>query len=459
MTCNRMIHPSIRRWGATAIVLVAVIVAAMAGTASAQLPTVRFAWSQYSVHEANTDAPIALVISTPPDVQTWVGVDLTPGTATVGDDFVGGNTVAIFETAGPDTAYAYVQIYNDPDVEGPETILLSISPNPAYYEVGEPSTATLTIIDDDSETPIAHFEYAEDVPVDPWGRLNLAMLPGNTVPVDVVIDFLPPGGTTVYYSSTADGQIHPVVFDSGTRQTIELPAPEIPGGAAYATNDLRLLNPAGKNSIGMWIDLIVFSAATGDPECVACSYAFLYITVLHADCGIIRELCPEAPCITSAAGPSPPGRSAKLLDLASDLATLRDYRDQVLLPSGAGDYYVQLYQDLSPDIATAILQRPALVYRVAATWEQWLPAVAAVVAGQGDSFTITTEMQTNLLNIMTEFQEVGSSTLANYMTQFRAALDLDHIAGQSAATMQSLIESNPMDAEPASWGKLKTLYR
>jgi hypothetical protein len=142
-----------------------------------------------------------------------------------------------------------------------------------------------------------------------------------------------------------------------------------------------------------------------------------------------------------------------------DLEVAQRYRDEILLGSPGGSYYTQLYADYSPAIATAILQRPALIHRVAAVWDLWTPAVAAQVDGQGASFTITGEMQTALLDIMVELEEVGSPALANLIGEFRTALDLENIVGISAADMQGRIDNNSMEVERSSWGEVKAMYR
>ncbi len=443
-------------------VLAGAVLLASASMVVAQ-PTVSFAFTQYSVVEQNTNAMVALVISEPPSAAISVYVQIDPGTATFGDDFVSGTTFTIFEPGVADTVYASIQIYDDSVLEPPETILLSLIDGGALYQVGEPSAAVLTIVDDDSQTPPAHFEVSDDIPLDPLGRLTEATAPGTTVAVDVVIDTLPPGGAVVWYTSSIDGGLHALEFGGSTRQTLQVPAAAVSGGDLSATHELRLLNQTNKRvSSSNWFVLFAFLAdeINGSADyCFACVFAYMYSIMRPADCAPIADIC-GLPCpdkrLDDAETEYPAGD--KTFNPGPDLDMLRRYRDEILVPSTVGDYYVQLYHDLSDDLAVAVLQRPALIHRVAEAWDLWLPAVGAEVGGQGDSFLITAEMQAALVGVMNEFAEVGSPELGGAMADFQSALDLANITGLTASDLQTRIEDNSMSIEPASWGAVKSLF-
>jgi len=425
---------------------------------------VNFASSQYTVVEAYADMAIAMTISEIPTEQLLVYAYVTPVTATPGFDFVEGLTYARFEPAASDTSYLYVQIYSDTEPEGPETILLTIYAESEYYTPGSTGEATLTIIDDDSDTPTAHFEIAEDIPLDPNGHIAVVTGPDAPVLVDVVVDDLPPGGASINYTSTADGQIHTLAFTFDPRQSIEVPAADIPPGAAHAVNELQILNPAGKRSSrsdhvsahSIAFDMISLETV----QCLACQIRFIFDMFDELFCEDSYDICGYYCGDKAAAGqPEAPGAPESTIDPGADFETLQRYRDEILLGSPVGDYYIQLYRDYSLAIGTAILQRPTLIYRVAETWDLWLPAVGAQVDGQGASFTITGEMQTALLDIMTEFEEVGSPELAELLGEFRTELDLEHVAGTTAADLQESIETNSMGNEWSSWGDVKSMFR
>lgn len=446
-------------WAAIGLLLLA-----LPGNASADLlPTVQFAFPQYSVAETGGFVPVAIVINQPPFATLFVSVSFNDGTAIGGSDFVGGGGNAVFQPAGPDTAYAYVEIRGDSQPEVPETILMQLTAAPGFYDVGPLDAVTLTIIDNDSGTPRAHFEIQDAVPLDFRGQLVVPSLPGAILSVDVVVESMPPGGTTIYYQSSADAVIRSLSFVGNARQTIEVPASEISAGFDYAVNELEILNSSAKSSSsGDRLALVSLSALGigGPTDCLACLFAYYSLVLGNLDCQTAGDLCGFiCPLQLKAEETAPPGPVRKALDLAADLTTLRRYRDEVLLGSVAGDFFIQLYQDLSPDLAIAILQRPGLYFRVSETWEMWMPAIAAQVNGQGAGFQITAGMQAALLGILTEFAEVGSPELAVQITDFRQSLDLDHVEGITASGLQARLESSSLGVENMSWGDLKSQFR
>ena len=72
---------------------------------------------------------------------------------TAGDDYTGSGPFYITFPAGDDHVMFIISITNDDVVEDTETFTLSINPSslPSGVTVDDPSQATVTIIDDDSE--------------------------------------------------------------------------------------------------------------------------------------------------------------------------------------------------------------------------------------------------------------------------------------------------------------------
>jgi len=436
----------------------------MQDVAAQPLPTVRFDSSQYAVVENYTDVPVTLILSEVPTQVTPVNVLIEAGTADPLDDFLSESVIVFFYPGVSDTAYAYVQIYHDLLPESPETIELTINPDEITHDVGSPGSATLTIIDNDSGTPTAHFELAEDVPLDPDGRLAVLSEHDAIIEVDVVVDDLPPGGAAISYTSSADGGIHTLIFDTDPRQTIEVPTAAIPPGEAHSVNELQILNPVGYRTTES--DALANHAVALlelSPKVAYCVTCFIQYVLLALDARTCEEAaancdfeCPDK------ALEDTPGQAvapARRRDGTDDIETLRRYRDEILLGSPVGAYYIQLYEDFSPDIGTAILQRSTLIYRIAEAWDLWLPAVAAEVDGLGESFIITGEMESGLLGIMAELEAAGSPELADLIGDFRIELGLETIAGTTMADLQEEIETNPMETERASWGDVKSMFR
>jgi len=429
-------------------------------------PTVSFTTTQYAAIERYTpQVPIEVVVSEPVVDLTTVYVEVSGGTATPEVDFFSGTVSANIMPGMSDTTIVWVRMMQDTEPEGPETILLTITDVSYPYEIGSPSEATLTIIDDDSDTPAAHFEISEEIPLDPYGRIVLVAEPGSVVEVDLVVDDLPPGGTVIHYTSTADDQIHSLTFTDNPRQTLNVPTADIPPGEVHAANELQILNPVSKritNSDRCSLYAFQFSPYMPDDaeQCVTCLVNYVWFVLPRYACEGWQTRCGfDCPRDKTLEPQSFRPQPDKAIDPVADYETLQRYRDEVLLGSPGGGYYIQLYRDYSLDIANAILRRPTLIYRVEIVWDLWLPAVAAQVDGQGASFTITGEMQAALLGVMAELEELGNPELANLIAEFRIALDLENITGISAADLQDRVDNNSMEAEPASWGKVKSMYR
>lgn len=429
------------------------------------LPTVRFAFPQNQAVEIAGNVPVALVINQPPTVQTSVYVDLTAVTATDGVDFVGGSTFAVFEPTGPDTVYAYVELKSDGIPEDPETIQMDITPSPGWFDIGQPGTATLTIIDDDSGTPTAHFEYPDTFPYDFLGRIVLAGWAGTAAAVDVVVDNLPPGGATIHYTDSGDNQIHDLVVDGSARQTIEVTPPAAGPGADFSETDLRILNPPAKVVADDWFFYVTFIGSefpnVEDGSCIACAFIYAYLIAYHLDCDIfVNSICSfTCPTKKSNVGVPAPGALARAMAMVGDLETLRRYRDEVLAGTTSGDIYIQLYHDVSPGLINAFLQRPSLIHHVADVWDRWLPAVAALVDGNGASFMINSDMQTALLQLIADLSDAGSPQLAASLAEFSTATDLAHVAGLSASALQTRLDNSSLGAETTSWGAVKSMFR
>ncbi len=423
-------------------------------------PTIHFVSQLHSVVEDSTNLPVALVISEDPAMTIYASIDITGGSASEGWDFVGGSTLAYFHPGGGDTAYAYVQIYEDSETEPPETIALTLDDSPAYV-VGNPGTAQVTIIDDESTSLAARFEIDADVPLDPFGRIVLFRAPGQSLSVDVVVDELPPGGGNVLMATNQDSGIETLVFTDEPRMTLQYPPPVHTPGTYHSTLELELLDPPPDKTTEspQLSSHTVYIQEMTVHDCSVCLIYYAFVLFGMFTCDFLETNCPEMDCPGSPPETkAPPSEPFRTIDPTADFEILRRYRDEVLAASPVGDYYVQLYETNSRAVAEAVVSEPTLIYRVMDTWGLWLPAVAAQVDGQGAGFVITGEMQTALLGVMTEFEAAGSPELAELMADFRVELDLENVAGTTAADLQQAVEDNPMPGERANWGDVKAIY-
>jgi len=171
-------------------------------------PEVSFGSSTFDTweHEGNTE--IVIKLSREPSQQVTVWLSTTGGTATAGQDYSALNDPVTFPASITEKHYL-LPIHDDWAVEGDETVELTLS-NPTGLTLGDPSTAVLTITDDD---------IAFD-----------GVAPGQ----------ITEGGTFRVYSHTLDGLSTAWVFidtdyQSGNPVTYELPVQ--PGGYMEVTPD------------------------------------------------------------------------------------------------------------------------------------------------------------------------------------------------------------------------------
>ncbi|XP_065892782.1 extracellular matrix organizing protein FRAS1-like [Dysidea avara] len=115
--------------------------------------TVSFEQSAYSYDENNGPAQPVLVLSNPSSTDITVQVLSTDGTAIGGDDYNSGPYMVTF-TAGQTSVSFNVGIINDNTLEANEDFTLTIDSSSILnnFRVGDPGSATVTIVNDDAIT-------------------------------------------------------------------------------------------------------------------------------------------------------------------------------------------------------------------------------------------------------------------------------------------------------------------
>jgi hypothetical protein len=146
---------------------------------------------------------------------------------------------------------------------------------------------------------------------------------------------------------------------------------------------------------------------------------------------------------------------------AAQVDILRRYRDEILDSSDEGRYYVDRYEARSLELARAALKEPAFLARFFRMQGAWVTAISALVNGSGSAVVVSTEMQDDLLSLLDSLQANGTPQLAAELAFERSRLELDSIAGLTIAEFQTRVETlgGVTSVEPASWGRVKSLYR
>jgi hypothetical protein len=112
--------------------------------------TVQFSDPSYSVNESDSTASITVTLNNSSAISVAVDVNYATSddTATEGIDYESTSGTLTFDPGGVTSQSFSVTILQDTDVEGGETITLTLS-EPVNAHLDTPSTATLTIVDDD----------------------------------------------------------------------------------------------------------------------------------------------------------------------------------------------------------------------------------------------------------------------------------------------------------------------
>ena len=115
-------------------------------------PVFTFSAAAYSVGEAGHNATITINRGSLTATAATVHFASANGTATAGSDYTAVNQTVTF-AAGETTKTVSVPITDDSSVESSETVLLSLSSPSAGATLGSPSSAALTIADNDVAPP------------------------------------------------------------------------------------------------------------------------------------------------------------------------------------------------------------------------------------------------------------------------------------------------------------------
>jgi hypothetical protein len=279
------------------------------------------------------------------------------------------------------------------------------------------------------------------------------------VPIPVVLsEPAPPGGFNVTTSGNMVPPVGSVFFGGGairttatrTFPTSPLPAPFYPGWF-FQWGYFVLATPPDSVTIGtpsvIYLTRTLEAGLSSPGE--SCVYNFWFellcaMGITSACSG--RVVHPEMPAL-------PVGVDGRQV--------LGRYRDEVLATTVEGQYYIDLYNQLSPDLMRATVRSPSLPVRVLLAQDPWLGGFQALVDGQGDQFIVTTAMQNSLLALLNTYELVGSPTVRSSLAFERDRLNLDAIAGLTMTQFQQQIETlgGPSSVEATSWGEMKGRYR
>jgi hypothetical protein len=155
-------------------------------------PVLQFSEPTYEVDEGNGTVTITVSISEAPDETVMVDYNTSDGSATEPDDYSSNSGTLQWELLDGEDKTITVQINDDTETENNETFNLTLE-NPVGAQLGDQSTAVVTITDNDSSSgPTLQFS-------EPMYEVNEG---DETVTITVTISEAPGDTVTVDYSAS-----------------------------------------------------------------------------------------------------------------------------------------------------------------------------------------------------------------------------------------------------------------
>ncbi|HUP91651.1 MAG TPA: Calx-beta domain-containing protein [Solimonas sp.] len=191
----------------------------MLGACHNASPEVRFAESSHTYPESAGAVPVTVLIN--PAAASDFDIGLVVSGTSGNTDRVLSSPRTLHVFAGETSATFQVGIADDADTEPSETLIITLVP-PGGVELGEPSTFTMTIVDDDNQ-PTVRFTSAAQSAAEASG----------TATATVQLSFASTGAVTVPYTLSGTS-------NTGDR-TVTPPSPlTIPAGSTSATISIAL---------------------------------------------------------------------------------------------------------------------------------------------------------------------------------------------------------------------------
>ena len=178
-------------------------------------PSVYFSTATYSVQEPAGPAVLTVVLSQAVGHAVTVTYSTGNGSATSSTDFTGASSSTFTITSGLTSGTISIPITNDTLSEINETFTVSISVNASQAVLGSPSTATVTITDDDV-IPNVSFTQSTSWFWESGTTVSIPVVLSQSVSKVVMVNYNVTNGTASAgsdYSATANGTLS---FPAGT---------------------------------------------------------------------------------------------------------------------------------------------------------------------------------------------------------------------------------------------------
>lgn len=428
---------------------IAVVLALSLGLAAraAALPTASFSTAALSVDEAAGSVTVTILIDGPGN-HGGVIVGTMDGDAAAGTDYTPVSTYVSWPGEDTSPKDVVIPLVVDGDPETPEDFVVQFTGADGVL-LGNPSSVTVTITEGG---PAAYFVLDDAIPSSPTGQFFVPVDGNGDLAVPLRLAQFPGSPVTVDYLVGTDPTVHSVLFDGVQEQLVTIPGEDPPGGSLLAVRHVRVVAARESRRLHPASEFFAGTAGFTDAdECVFCGLQIMLNLFGFEPCDQSCAIDYGADCYELGRGT----RGAAPLDV------LRRYRDEVLATTSGGQYWINRYRDLSGEVARAVLRKPGLIYDVWRARGPWFDGIAALLAGDGDSFVITPQMESDLTDIVAQVRAQCDPVVDALIGTEVTNLGLDSMAGKTMTEMQQDVETagGLTAVAPMSWGRVKAAFR
>jgi hypothetical protein len=438
--------------------------ASATGPASAQvLPLIQFASPGFPILEGSTGVEINVTVVGPRAGSVSVTYTMVDRSAQAYVDYSPESGTLVWGSGDPDLKLIHTGALSDAVPESTESFQVLLS-SPIGATIGTPNPITMQIVDVPPPPVTAAIVIPPNMPLDVNGQYVLFGNASTGMDIPVHVANATSWPLTVPYSLDGSPPSHSLIFQQGeTDLPITLPAEVVPPGATQVSHLVALSTPAaGKTDVtaavaseqGLaQIQQETGASGAGCAWTVVCFIDKIFhlcpCTSLTINCHSLTKALASG---TSSSRPAQP--------TVDPITTLQQYRDQILTPTAVGRYYVNLYQQLSPDAEVALLRQPFFLYEFFSASQPWVDGISALLAGTGDSFVISTDMVQGLEALLADFVTYGSPGLGAALQQEWSRLDVANLPGQNMTQFQQQVQAlGGRVPDPArSWGSVKATF-
>ena len=236
----------------------------------------------------------------------------------------------------------------------------------------------------------------------PMARVEVPLMSNRTRTMDVVVNYDWPDIVTPPLQSL----VLPGPAPQGVRVAVALPPifaqlsePEVTTFAiTSANNGFGIGNPSTLRVVVSDLETVLANDREPNRPCY-----------LRALCGLAEELSLDGVLISNWCA-FPIGKSTKGNAGSLDEDLIYRFRDEVMMSSDGGRYYISRYYQTSPSLVRTTLSAPTLVYDVLEASRLWTPAIASVLDGDGSEL-ITPEMVLSYEDIVDQLRERADASL------------------------------------------------